>query len=266
MKTKIYYLIAAFVAAALCPAATCQAQPPDIQDFSLIGQANPALADIEKLYVVVEPSEARPSKDGLVWKDIQDKIENKLKESALEIEPGLVLGKGQRAHDIPEFRVYMELLKFADSQIYVFRIQTALAAKARLPDRNVYFKAELWQSPAVMQAVDVPNMAKTVTDITLKQTEAFIAAWLAANPAFSRPTDANDTAADVSKRRTQKKTALAATQQKTEYKYVASKNSRVFHRPDCSSAKRIKHENLVGYDTRTAAVKAGKRPCRRCKP
>ena len=256
MKTRIYYLIAAFVTAALCPAATCQTKLPDLQYRSLIGQPNPALAGIEKLYVIVEPSDPSPSKDGLVWKDFQNKIENKLKESALKIEPGLVLGKGQRAHDIPEFRVYMELLKFADSQIYVFRIQTALAAKARLPDRNVYFKVDLWQAPAVMQAVDVPNMAKTVTAITLKQADAFIAAWLAANPAFSRPTDPNDTPAAVSERPTQK----------TEYKFVASKNSRVFHRPDCSSAKRIKPENLIGYNTRTAVVKAGKRPCRRCKP
>lgn len=266
MKSPNCYLFIPVILILLCAPAWSQTKLPDPQYRSLIGQPNPALAGIEKLYVIVEPSDPSPSKDGLVWKDFQNKIENKLKESALKIEPGLVLGKGQRAHDIPEFRVYMELLKFADSQIYVFRIQTALAAKARLPDRNVYFKVDLWQAPAVMQAVDVSNMAKTVTAITLKQADAFIAAWLAANPAFSQPTDPNDTPAAVSERQTQKKAALAATLQKTEYKFVASKNSRVFHSPDCSSAKRIKAENLVSYNTRAAVIKAGKRPCRRCKP
>ncbi|RLA83243.1 MAG: hypothetical protein DRG31_06400 [Deltaproteobacteria bacterium] len=50
------------------------------------------------------------------------------------------------------------------------------------------------------------------------------------------------------------------------YKYVSSKNSSVFHRPDCSSVKRISPENLVGYGSREEALSAGKRPCKRCKP
>jgi len=266
MKSPNCYLFTPVILIFSFTPAWSQTELPDIQHRALIAQANPALAGIEKLYVIVEPSQAGQSKDGLVWKGLQDKIENKLKDSALKIEPGLVLGKGQRAHDIPEFRLYMELLKFADSQIYVFRIQTALAVKAQLPGRSVFFKADVWRSAPVMQAVDVPDMAKTVTAIILKQTEAFIAAWLAANPAFSRPAGANDIPAAVSERPAQKKTAPADAQQKTEYKYVASKNSRLFHRPGCSAAKRIKPGNLVGYNTRAAAVKAGKRPCRRCKP
>lgn len=51
-----------------------------------------------------------------------------------------------------------------------------------------------------------------------------------------------------------------------KYKYVASKNSKVFHYPGCSSAKRIKPENLIGYRSWTEATKAGRRPCKRCKP
>jgi len=51
-----------------------------------------------------------------------------------------------------------------------------------------------------------------------------------------------------------------------EYEYVASKNSNVFHKPDCRWAKKISSENLVGYNSREEAIKAGKRPCRWCKP
>lgn len=51
-----------------------------------------------------------------------------------------------------------------------------------------------------------------------------------------------------------------------EYAYVASKSGKVFHRPDCASAKRIKPENLIGFFSREEAVAAGLQPCKRCKP
>jgi len=69
--------------------------------------------------------------------------------------------------------------------------------------------------------------------------------------------------------------SLTATEQQTKpgarsavakYKYVASKNSKVFHKPECSWAKRIKPENLAGYNSRDEAMKAGKRPCKLCNP
>ena len=39
-----------------------------------------------------------------------------------------------------------------------------------------------------------------------------------------------------------------------QYAYVASKNSTVFHKPDCASAKKIKPGNLVGFKTREEAI------------
>ena len=50
------------------------------------------------------------------------------------------------------------------------------------------------------------------------------------------------------------------------YRYVSSKNSQVFHSPQCRSVKRIKPENLVGYISRDEAIQSGKRPCKVCKP
>lgn len=57
-----------------------------------------------------------------------------------------------------------------------------------------------------------------------------------------------------------------ATIQKKEWKYVASKKSNVFHRPDCKWAKRISPENLIGFDSIEEAIKNGRRPCRSCRP
>ena len=48
--------------------------------------------------------------------------------------------------------------------------------------------------------------------------------------------------------------------------YVASKNSQVFHKPDCKSAAKILEKNLVHYATRDEAIAAGKKPCPECNP
>ncbi|WP_457624515.1 Ada metal-binding domain-containing protein [Persephonella sp.] len=46
--------------------------------------------------------------------------------------------------------------------------------------------------------------------------------------------------------------------------YVSSKRGKVFHRPSCKFAKKIKHK--VKYTTRKKALKKGLRPCKICKP
>ncbi len=51
-----------------------------------------------------------------------------------------------------------------------------------------------------------------------------------------------------------------------ETRFVASWQRKPFHRPDCKWARRIRRKNLQGVRTRGAAVKAGHRPCRVCKP
>ena len=48
--------------------------------------------------------------------------------------------------------------------------------------------------------------------------------------------------------------------------YVSSKNSEVFHRPDCKSAAKISAKNALRYATRDEAIQAGKKPCHECNP
>lgn len=48
--------------------------------------------------------------------------------------------------------------------------------------------------------------------------------------------------------------------------YVASKTSAVFHKTGCTSAAKIKPDNLVKYASREEAVQDGKKPCAVCKP
>ncbi|PKN71879.1 MAG: nuclease [Candidatus Cloacimonetes bacterium HGW-Cloacimonetes-3] len=48
--------------------------------------------------------------------------------------------------------------------------------------------------------------------------------------------------------------------------YMASVNSRVFHKPSCEQAKRIKAANRRWFQTRVDAVKQGYKACKYCKP
>lgn len=50
----------------------------------------------------------------------------------------------------------------------------------------------------------------------------------------------------------------------SEYAYVGSKNSEVYHLAGCSQAGRIRAENLVGWESAEAAERAGRRPCGVC--
>jgi len=47
---------------------------------------------------------------------------------------------------------------------------------------------------------------------------------------------------------------------------VASKNSKVYHRASCGSAKRITQDNLVSFSSRQHAEQTGRRPCKNCRP
>jgi len=60
--------------------------------------------------------------------------------------------------------------------------------------------------------------------------------------------------------------APPVTVQNKDWEYVASKKSKVFHKPDCTWAKKIKPGNLIGFKNREEAIKSGRRPCKSCEP
>ena len=48
--------------------------------------------------------------------------------------------------------------------------------------------------------------------------------------------------------------------------YFASRNSQVFHRPNCESVEKIASRNLIEFKTSTDAIRSGRRPCKGCRP
>ena len=63
--------------------------------------------------------------------------------------------------------------------------------------------------------------------------------------------------------------AVAATMDavhRSEYNYVYSKESKVFHTPECAHVRQILHVSVQGAARYETCVQGGRRPCRHCKP
>jgi hypothetical protein len=233
-------------------------KPPEPR---LIAKPNPALADINGLMLVIIPSPSEPNTDGLVWSQLFETISDKLNKAGIKIAAAV----GGNILEIPELRLNIDLLKFSDSNQYVFRVQTSFARKVLLEGvSESYIKAEVFQTDPVIQIVQIQEMPEAIVNVASQQVDAFITAWSVAKQ-LNKQADVNLPRPQSGKANVKKDTK-SEKQQDTETKYVASKNSKVFHKADCQFAKRIKPENIVIYNTRDDAVKAGKNPCKICNP
>ena len=264
MKTKKHYFILAVVIGILCVPALGEINLPLPEDRRpiLIGQPNPQLFGIKKLHIVIVPVDTEPNRHGLVWEELEAKAQHKLKEAGIAAYVKINHKYSIWSYYLPDLRVDIDMLKLEDSHQYVFHIQTFFSDKVRLlRDPSLFIEADVWKVSPVMQTVSAENMPARVTEVVLNQVEAFIHAYLAANPPGTRPSAPNDITV-----KPEKLTKPDAKRTVAEYKYVASKNSKVFHKPDCRWVKRILAKNLVGYNNRGEAIQAGKRPCKLCKP
>lgn len=274
MKTKKHYLILATVFTILAAPALAKVELPlpEAPARILIGRPFPALTAIEQLYIELR-SDTRISHVGITTlQDIHEKVEHKLVEANIKIisRPFLDSRPILFLTDVEPFRVAklridISTLRLKNFKQYIFRIQTSLARHVYLTkDSSWSIKADVWKAEPVMQAVSAENMPAAVTKVVLQQVDAFTAAWLEANPPGSKSTDANDIATLVTV--PGKKTGPVVKPPGAKHKFVASKNSKVFHKADCRWVKRIKPKNIVTYSTRDKATEAGKRPCKFCKP
>jgi len=260
MKNKKHFLFIAVVAGILCVSAPGQIELPFSEyEPLLIGQANPALAGIDNLHVSLIHPEDEPN--GLVWEKLKAQIDNKINNAGMKVfspEPGVMY----KLPIWPELVIRVDLLKLEQSKQYVFHIQTSLARMVYLKKQSqLSFKTDVWKTEAVMQAASIQNTPATVTNVVLKQTDIFIRDYLDAKQKGAGAAHANQVGT------TRKESARSAdTEEPTKSVYVASKNSKVFHKSGCTWVKRIKPDNLISYKTREDAVNDGKRPCKNCKP
>jgi hypothetical protein len=222
---------------------------------------NPALADVNRLIVVIVPSPSEPNTDGLFWDQLTWTMGNKLRKSGIDVFPGIA----GDILEIPELRYFIDILKISDSQQYVVRIQTTFAEKVLIKENpRIYIKADVFRTDSIIREVSVQDMPQAVINAVDQQTDAFIIATSAAKSA-EKKADANQPRQQLRKTSVDKNTKPIK-QPDAEVKFVASRNSDKFHKASCSSAKRISANNLVNYATRDEAIVAGKIPCERCNP
>lgn len=233
-------------------------KPPEPR---LIAKPNPALADINSLMVVISPQPAEPNIDGFAWSQLLEVVSGKLNHDGIQT----IAAVAGNILEIPELRLNIDLLKLGDSRQYAFRVQISIARKVLLEDvSGGYIKADVFKTDAVVDMVQIDEMPKAVSDAVSHQVDIFITA-LSVSKQLSHQADAEKSKSQ-SKKTPVKKDSKSAEQQDGGTKYVASKNGKVFHKADCQFAKKIKPENLVTYDTRDDALKAGKNPCKTCNP
>ncbi|MHC4192732.1 MAG: Ada metal-binding domain-containing protein [Planctomycetota bacterium] len=264
MNLKKYYLILAPIAAIVCiPVLGEVGFPWPHDELMLLAQPNPALVGIDELHVFIVPHDTEPNKHASLWKELDSKIKAKFKEAEIKIARLHYIGYPVRAFNTPELKVNIDMLELEDYEKYVFRIETSLASRVFFAnDASRFLKAEAWKVPATMQAVSAEEMPARLTETVMGQVEAFISCYQVANEKYAHPPDANDIGTVIPKELIKPLPRPAI----PIYNCVASKNSKVFHRPGCGSAAKISPENLIGYGNRADAIEAGKRPCKRCKP
>ncbi len=289
MKTGKYYLGLTIIIGVLCATAAGEVELPSAESEPLLlAQPNPTMKGIRQLYIIVcSPTNAAPVSHGFVFEKLENSVKEKIEEAGITIaetdigklepkstgarmakiirrKPEYVNVKDLKFRDarIPELRVDVETLDIKDPQQVIFHIRTSLARLVHFGNENrLNVKTDVWQSEPIMQAVSAEGMPAAVTSAVLEQVEAFIHAHLTANPPNKRPFDSNDISIAA-----EEQVEPAAESTPAEYKYVASKNSKVFHKPDCHWVRQIKPENLVYYSSRDEAINAGKKPCKQCKP
>jgi len=202
------------------------------------------------------------SANGLDWTQLYSQVAQKLDNAGMKLNSEITQG----ASNNPELRIYIEVLKLEDSPKRVLRIQTSLARAVCLTEkRNPVFKAEIWQISPVMQAVPADELPVMVTDVVIEQVEAFILACEASNPRDGRSSEGRTKQAD-SPMPAEKGLRPDPGPGTAESRYVASKSSGVFHRPECRWAQNISAENLVSYSSKDEATQDGQRPCKSCNP
>jgi len=274
MKIKKCHLILTVAIGILCVPTLSQTEllPPEDRPF-LIGRAHPELTQIEQLYIDLHPETSVSHIDIRTLEDIHKKIESRLDNANINIISRLFLDSRPifsltdvNPLHLAKLRVDIGTLKLEKSQQYVFRIQISLAAKVYLTKPSTWLiEADVWKANPVMQTVSIKDMPTEITNTVLEQVENFILAYKEANkPAQQSSKIDTNTTDSLTAAEKQIKPTIKSTV--SEYKYVASKNSTVFHKPQCRSAKRINQENLVGYNNRQSAIKSGRRPCKTCKP
>ena len=263
MKIKKYYLILAITAGFFCASASNPAEPPQsgVKPL-LVNPPHPAFAGIDKLHVAILRFGSTQEKEQTFIKQLEANIKERLHQAGIELDTPTAAN----ILTIPELRIYINTFRLEDSRQCVFNIRTALARAVCLKGKqNPVFKADIWQTAPVMQAVSEQDMPVKITDLVVEQVDGFIGIFKATNTSDAKQLEIGINK-NVSSNNLLEQADKNENSPTIESGFVSSSNSNVFHKPGCRWAQNISKENLVIYKSREEAIKAGKRPCKTCNP
>jgi len=266
-RAKCFFILGVFVFSSLLLAGKSDIA---LEKYSnrLIGQANPGVAGIGAVQVVVAPSGDVKAMDSAFWKGLGAKVEEKFKGSGLKIYDPNGSTLAAKPFDMPEFTVDIDVRRFEGGQVF-FSIRASLTRPVYIVVKDaglggfkpgVMVKAAVWTMASSICPAGPEDLRVRISEAALEQAEAFIAVWVGSNPPDRK--GANTSAIIVEPRASE----VAVDSVSLGGQYVGSKNSSVFHSAGCRSAKRISAKNLVRYKSRSEAINSGKRPCKICKP
>lgn len=219
---------------------------------------NPALAGIEELSVIITSADFEPNADGLKQASIKTEVIRRLYDAGFKI--------GHSSAYASELNIKLTVLKIESIEQYVVLVRTSLVRSVTLVngDERLSVTADVWKIDSGIRIMAAEKVVDEIPAIVREQVETFIAAC-PLMVSVEKKHDVNQPRQQLRKV-TDENDTKPVKQQVVESKYVSSKNSQVFHKAGCSSAKTISQNNLVSYATRDEAIAAGKRPCERCNP
>jgi len=220
-------------------------------------KANPALAGLERLYIVLDQHQRIITSS--VLPAFIDKLSAKFKQAGLTVVAGVDSVDIERDPNVPEMIIYIDTVYLGNNKAVVL-VELSFAAKARLEKPDSYVKSQVWQAKPALGLIDKSKLKEHIESSILKEVDNFIYECL-----YSRENTKITEAVKPSKLSENKQQQTSA-DEKSEYPFVASRNSRIYHKSDCTTAKRITPTNLIRLKTKEEAEQSGRRPCQRCKP
>jgi hypothetical protein len=259
MTTYAYLILALLLAGPLPEAPVAQAEVLSPPAPGLLISKHDALADVDQLCVLLVTSGAKQTESLVDYPALQARAVAALRAQRIE-------HVACKTGVTPRLQIHVETLRFGKTQLCVYRVQTALSRIVTFTDhRELRVQADVWRLNPVMAAAPEADLADALGAAVLTQVEAFAGAYHAAQRFYRHAGDAGTIPPEPPSASTPAVEGLTD-QTTVQHPYVASKSSSVFHRADCRWARNIAAKNRVTYPTRAAAIQAGKRPCKTCKP